>query len=154
MSCDWKPDRVARAAGGNGIPRRGSKRVYMARTAPGRALRKPENVTGRKGTMHMSDIDWTGARLSTATALLRLYEVTHGVVAKVGKVKPEEAAAQKYSAALGMALPVLDYQETVDLPPEVSAEAYPCHGARSDIIGLGPEDEDWACTCAELRPCC
>lgn len=31
----------------------------------------------------------------------------------------------------------------------MSAEVCPGHGARSDIIGLGPEDEAWACTCGQ-----
>jgi hypothetical protein len=65
------------------------------------------------------------------------------VVAKVGQIEPSEVEAQRHFAGQGLALPVFDYQQQVELPPAVGREVCPVHGLRVDIL---PE-EGYTCTC-------
>ena len=72
-----------------------------------------------------------------------VYRVAPGVAAKAGQVEPAEVEAQRHFAGRGLALPVFDYQEQVELPPADGREVCPVHGLRVDIL---PE-EGYTCTC-------
>ncbi len=89
-------------------------------------------------------IDWEDRQVLDGGGFALVYQVTPGVAAKVGNVRSDEAMAQRHFAAQGKALPVFDYEESVDLPDDVSQEVCPVHGERADIVPVGAD-----CTCGE-----
>jgi hypothetical protein len=66
----------------------------------------------------------------------------HGLAAKVGQIAPDEVAAQRHFAHVGLMLPVLLYQPQVTLPSDVSLEVCPRHGLRREFLPDGQ-----FCTC-------
>jgi hypothetical protein len=131
MSCDASRDKAARAAQASGISRLASKTAGCA-------------VEQRPGCVQtVDDVDWERRTVIGRGGFALVYRVTPEVVAKVGDIQPAEAEAQQHFARQGLALPVLNYQEEVELPAEVSREACPIHGKRVDIL---PE-EGYVCTC-------
>jgi hypothetical protein len=120
------------------------------RTATGvrKRKRKPAAASEKKRVTAIitavADLDWQQRKLLDGGGAGVIYRVGPGVVAKVGRVAPDEVEAQRHFARQGLAVPVLAYQAEVELPAAVSREVCPVHGSRREIL---PEGE--RCTCGE-----
>jgi hypothetical protein len=84
---------------------------------------------------------WPGREMLGLGGFSVVYRLA-GLAAKVGQIAPDEAAAQRHFARVGLALPVLLYQTQVTVPYEVSLETCPRHGLRREFLPDGQ-----SCTC-------
>ena len=96
-------------------------------------------------TFRIADIDWSKCEPAGMGGYAVVYRVAPGVVAKVGRIEPEEAAAQRHFARQGLALPVLDYRAAWPAPERIDRELCPRHGLRQEIL-----PEGYPCTCGTL----
>jgi hypothetical protein len=98
----------------------------------------------------IADIDWSERAPIGLGGYAVVYRVAPGIVAKVGHIGPEEAAAQRHFSGQALALPVLDYREACPelverawpLPDAIDREVCPVHGLRREIL-----PEGYTCTC-------
>lgn len=100
-------------------------------------------VHGIRGAWTVADVDWQQARPLAYGAFAAVFRVGEITAAKIGAITAAEAEDQRWAAELGWALPVLDYREGVNLPPDVTREVCAVHGPRADIL---PPD-DYRCAC-------
>lgn len=87
-------------------------------------------------------IEWAEAEWIGLGGYAVVYRIVPGVAAKVGRIKPKEAEAQRHFARQGLALPVWDYRAGCQVPERVDREICPVHGLRREIL-----PEGLACTC-------
>ncbi len=154
MSCETNSSKASKHGRRVGIPPHVAKAAFYAGMG---SLATIAGIAGYRGyrswrypgkvaqAAQVSDVDWARRTVIGGGGFALVYRVTPEVVAKVGDIQPAEAEAQQHFARQGLALPVLDYQEEVELPIEVSREACPVHGKRVDIL---PE-EGYVCTCGQ-----
>lgn len=93
----------------------------------------------------IADIDWSKCEPAGMGGYAVVYRVAPGLVAKVGRIEPEEAAAQRHFARQGLALPVFDYHADWPVPERIDRELCPLHGLRQEIL-----PEGYHCTCGSL----
>lgn len=104
-----------------------------------------ENAASNALAATVAAINWRKARLLSGGGYAVIFRVAPGVVAKVGLIEPVEAERQRWAAAHGWALPVLDYEENAELPYNVTRRACPVHGARRNYLDADEE----LCLCGE-----
>jgi hypothetical protein len=98
-------------------------------------------------TFRIADIDWSECVPAGMGGYAVVYRVAPGVVAKVGRIEPEEVAAQRHFARQGLALPVFDYRAGWPVPERIDREVCPLHGLRQELL---PPAAGYACTCGWL----
>ena len=107
-------------------------------------------VTGEKGadneTSDPAQWNWSNRTILGMGG----YAVVYGIddtALKVGHIEPNEVEAQRHFAALGLALPILDYHPEINLPKAIGREICPIHGIRQEIL---PHDHQ-LCSCEEAQ---
>jgi hypothetical protein len=91
----------------------------------------------------IADINWAQATLIGVGGFAVVYRVAPGLVAKVGRISPEEHDAQWVAHAGGLAMAVIDYGLEWPVPAHVRHAFCPRHGPRNAIL---PTDVDY-CAC-------
>jgi hypothetical protein len=74
-----------------------------------------------------------------------VYEIAAGLCVKVGRIKEDEAEAQRHLARQGLAVPVLDYASGLALAAIIHRECCGRHGVRRDLLA----EDNVRCTCGE-----
>jgi len=92
----------------------------------------------------IANIDWSKCIPIGMGGLAVVYRVSPGLAAKVGRIEPAEAAAQRHFARQGLALPVLDYVAEWPVPGHIGREVCPRHGLRREIL---PPAAGYPCAC-------
>jgi hypothetical protein len=91
------------------------------------------------------DIQWRRRCVIGMGGYSVVYEIAAGVCVKVGRIKENEAEAQRHLARQGFAVPVLDYASGLELAAVLHRECCGRHGVRRGLLA----GDNVQCTCGE-----
>lgn len=104
--------------------------IFLANS---RRARGPSTIPDYLQRFRVASINWQGPDLAkfSVSGKSVLYKPGAGLIAKVGLlIEPDEMEAQRRMAALGLALPVIDYAFQANVGMRVSRDVCSAHGIR------------------------